>query len=218
MARSVDDVALFLSVSAGVRSSIGQGRLPPPRPSVCASPCGAASPSDATLCLIEAAARRVERGATLRPLKLPAGFERLIGAHKTVMAYEAASALAYERLFRHAALSPALAASLDDGAAIDAARYDVAREDAKRIRAAVAITMAKLDAVLAPAAAWSRRHRRSRILPALDAAAAALSHPTGRVRAARHADRRPVGRRARAAMLVCSRSPASSRRPCHEEG
>ena len=117
------------------------------------------------------------------------------------MAYEAASALAYERLFRHAALSPALAASLDDGAAIDAARYDVAREDAKRIRAAVAITMAKLDAVLAPAAAWSRRHRRSRILPALDAAAAALSHPTGRVRAARHADRRPVGRRA---ALRCS--------------
>jgi hypothetical protein len=134
------------------------------------------------------------------------------------MAYEAASALAYERLFRHAALSPALAASLDDGAAIDAARYDVAREDAKRIRAAVAITMAKLDAVLAPAAAWSRRHRRSRILPALDAAAAALSHPTGRVRAARHADRRPVGRRA---ALRCSSArdrPLRRGRPCHEEG
>jgi Asp-tRNA(Asn)/Glu-tRNA(Gln) amidotransferase A subunit family amidase len=68
------------------------------------------------------------------------------------MAYEAAGALAYERLFHHAALSPALAASLDDGAAIDAARYDAAREDAKRIGASFAVAMSELDAVLAPAA------------------------------------------------------------------
>ena len=124
------------------------------------------------------------------------------------MAYEAASALAYERLFHRAALSPALAASLDDGAAIDPARYDAAREDAKRIGATVAIAMAGLDAVLAPAA--------------LDEAPLGLG-ATGD----------PVFCRpwtllllpcltswspGRAAMLVCSRSPALSRRPCHEDG
>jgi amidase len=153
MARSVDDVALFSAVLSGRPEFDRPGAPSAPTIGLCLTLPGGASPSDATLRLIEAAARRVEaRGATLRPVKLPAGFERLIEAQKTVMAYEAAGALAYERLFRHAALSPALAALLNDGAAIDAARYDAAREDAKRIRAAVAIAMAKLDAVLAPAA------------------------------------------------------------------
>ena len=154
MARGVDDVALFSAVLSG-RPELNRPGAAAAAPTigVCLTLPGAASPSDATLRLIEAAARRVEaRGATLRPLQLPAGFERLIEAHKTVMAYEAASALAYERLFHRAALSPALAASLDDGAAIDPARYDAAREDAKRIGATVAIAMAGLDAVLAPAA------------------------------------------------------------------
>jgi len=153
MARTVDDVALFFAVLSG--------RPEFDRPAAPTAPIiglrltlpGAASPSNATLSLIEAAARRAEAcGATLRPLQLPVGFERLVEAHKTVMAYEAAGALAYERLVHHAALSPALAALLDEGAAIDAARYDAAREDATRIGATVAGAMAELDAVLAPAA------------------------------------------------------------------
>jgi Asp-tRNA(Asn)/Glu-tRNA(Gln) amidotransferase A subunit family amidase len=153
MARSVDDAALFFAVLSG-RPEFDRPAAPSaPIIGLRLTLAGAPSPSDATLSLIEAAARRAEaRGATLRPLQLPAGFERLVEAHKTVMAYEAAGALAYERLFHHAALSPALAALLDEGAAIDPARYDAAREDATRIGAAVAGAMAELDAVLAPAA------------------------------------------------------------------
>jgi len=153
MARSVDDVALF--------SSVLTGRAAFDWPSPSAAPIiglrltlpGAPSPSDATLRLIEAAARRCEaRGATLRPVALPAGFERLAEAHKIVMAYEAAGALAYERLTHRAALSPALAALLDEGAAIDPASYDAAREDGARIGAEAALALDGLDAVLAPAA------------------------------------------------------------------
>jgi amidase len=154
MARSVDDVALFSAILSG-RPEFDRPAVPgAPIIGLCPTLPGAAPPSDATLRLIEAAARQAEaRGATLRPLRLPAGFERLVEAHKTVMAYEAAGALAYERLVRGADLSPALAALLDEGAAIDAARYDAARDDATRIGAALAGTLAELDAVLAPAAA-----------------------------------------------------------------
>jgi amidase len=153
MARSVDDVALFSAVLSDRPEFDRPAALTAPIIGLCLTLPGAASPSDATLSLIEAAAQRAEaRGATLRPLQLPAGLERLVEAHKTVMAYEAAGALAYERLVHHAALSPALAALLDEGAAIDAARYDAAREDATRIGATVAVAVAELDAVLAPAA------------------------------------------------------------------
>jgi TPR repeat protein len=44
---------------------------------------------------IEAAARRAEaRGATLRPLQLPAGFERLVEAHSGYSAYRTKPAVA----------------------------------------------------------------------------------------------------------------------------
>jgi amidase len=153
MARNVDDVALFSSVLSRRAEFDRPAPATAPVIGLCLTPPGAPSPSDATLRLIEAAARRAEaHGATLRSVVLPAGFERLTEAHKTVMAYEAAGALAYERLVRHAALSPALAVLLDEGAAIEPARYDAAREDAARIGAGVAVMLAELDAVLAPAA------------------------------------------------------------------
>ncbi len=153
IARNVDDVALFSSVLSRRAEFDRPAPATAPVIGVCLTQPGAPSPADATLRLIEAAARRAEaRGATLRAVALPAGFERLTEAHKTVMAYEAAGALAYERLVHHAALSPALAALLDEGAAIDPRLYDAACDDAMRLGAAVAILLEDLDAVLAPAA------------------------------------------------------------------
>ncbi len=153
IARNVDDAALFSSILSRRAEFDRTAPAVAPIIGLCLTLPGAASPSDATLRLIEGAARRAEaRGATLRPVALPAGFERLMETHKTVMAYEAAGALAYERLAHHAALSPALAVLLDEGAAIEPARYDAAREDAARIGAEVASALAEVDAVLAPAA------------------------------------------------------------------
>jgi amidase len=153
IARNVDDAALFSSILSRRAEFDRSAPSAAPIIGLCLTLPGAPPPSDATLRLIEAAARRAEaRGATLRPVALPEGFERLMEAHKTVMAYEAAGALAYERLVHHAALSPALAVLLDEGAAIEPARYDAAREDASRIGVAVAVALAELDAVLAPAA------------------------------------------------------------------
>jgi Asp-tRNA(Asn)/Glu-tRNA(Gln) amidotransferase A subunit family amidase len=94
--------------------------------------------------------------ATLAPLtriadaRLPEGFAQLVPAQKTVMAYEAARALAHERVVHRNALSAPLRALLDGGQAIAPAAHEAALAVTRQVGAAVDAMFDVHDLLLAP--------------------------------------------------------------------
>ncbi|MGW0580192.1 amidase [Streptomyces sp. NPDC002920] len=106
---------------------------------------------DMQAALIRSAEDAVARGAVLVDVDWPARTPRLVEAHSTIMAYEAARELAVEAAHPDR-LSPQLNELLAHGRGIPAADYRQALALAERERAALLSLLTDVDAVLGPAA------------------------------------------------------------------
>jgi Asp-tRNA(Asn)/Glu-tRNA(Gln) amidotransferase A subunit family amidase len=151
--RSVDDCGLLAGVLTG-------------RPDLAEAPVAQRPPSLALLrtpdwdnvsaeCLaaIESAAHRLAgAGATVTRGHAPDAFAGLTAAQTTIMAYEAARELAFERTFHPDRLSDPLKTLLLEGESTAPETYDAARELAKTCQAGVDGLFGQTDALLAPSA------------------------------------------------------------------
>ncbi len=153
MAGTVADAAFF----AGVLTDRPDLRdaAPPPAPPAFAlyrTPMWERAEPEAGAALDRAAEALRRAGAAVGELAPPAEHRGLNAAQDRIMGYEAARALAYERIYRSAQLSPRLGQMLDAGMAVGAAEYDAARAEAAAARAGLAGFFGPYDAVLTPAA------------------------------------------------------------------
>jgi amidase len=151
-ARSVEDVALFISALTGRGDLIPKEPAARPRIGVYRTePWSQAQP--ATVAALEAARERLARaGATLADRAAFPAFARLADAQITIMNHEAARNLAWERLRRGGEIMPRTADLLAEGAAIAPAAYDEALGVAASARAALAEFFGDFDAMLVPSA------------------------------------------------------------------
>ena len=153
MAGTVADAAFF----AGVLTDRPDLRdaAPPPAPPAFAlyrTPLWERAEPEVGAALDRAAEALRRAGAAVGELAPPAEHRGLNAAQDRIMGYEAARALAYERIYRSAQLSPRLGQMLDAGMAVGAAEYDAARAEAAAARAGLAGFFGPYDAVLTPAA------------------------------------------------------------------
>jgi amidase len=107
----------------------------------------------ATAAALDAARAALEgAGAVVAELAIAPEHHGLGAMQNTIMQFEAARALAYERIERSAELSPRLAQMMDEGMAIGAEVYDQAQAHAAKVRAGLAGFFGSCDAILVPAA------------------------------------------------------------------
>ncbi|AOB41207.1 amidase [Bordetella parapertussis] len=142
-ARSVDDVALLASVlmrDARLRELRYDGT---PRVAMFRSPQWRHTLPE-TRAAFERAARALSQAGAV--------VEELAPLHSDVMAYEAAQALAFERIHYPSQLSTKLAAMLEAGAALTAEQYLAHLAQAGQARAKVAEWLQRYDVLLAPSA------------------------------------------------------------------
>ncbi|HZB92486.1 MAG TPA: amidase [Stellaceae bacterium] len=151
-ARSVEDVALFLAALTGRPGLVPEAPASRPRIGLYRpAPWEAAQP--ATLAALEHAAERLGlTGAILAERSAFPAFDGLVAAQSTIMSYEMAQSLAWERLNRASELMPRTAQLLAEGVAVSAAAYDAARGTAAAARAQLAAFFGEFDAMLVPAA------------------------------------------------------------------
>ena len=102
--------------------------------------------------LAAARAQLVRAGAEIEDREPFPDFAGLHQAQATIMSYEMARNLAWERRERAGEIMPRTAALLAEGEAVSAAAYDEARRQAAAARARLSEFFAGFDAVLAPAA------------------------------------------------------------------
>jgi Asp-tRNA(Asn)/Glu-tRNA(Gln) amidotransferase A subunit family amidase len=107
----------------------------------------------ATAAALGAARAALERaGAAVAELAIAPEHHELAEAQNTIMEYEMAGALAYERIEHSAELSPPLAQMLDAGMTIGADEYERALARAAEARAGLDAFFGECNAVLVPAA------------------------------------------------------------------
>jgi amidase len=151
-ARHVADVAFFIAALTERPSLVPEGLAQHPRIGLY-EPAPMEQATLETRAALAHAAECLDRaGAAIVPRPRFAPFDRLLEAHQTIMGYESARNLAWERLDRAERLTPLTQETLAQGAAITAAAYDAAQREAAAARAAVAPFFGDLDAVLVPAA------------------------------------------------------------------
>jgi amidase len=152
-ARSVEDAAFFAGVLAE-RPALRHLPLPKtsPRFGLYRTPMwDEAEP--ATADALDIARSALERaGAVVTELAIAREHEGLSEAQNTIMRFEMARALAYERIEHSAELSPRLAQMMDEGMAIGADDYDRAVALTAAARVGLAAFFRECDAVLVPAA------------------------------------------------------------------
>jgi Asp-tRNA(Asn)/Glu-tRNA(Gln) amidotransferase A subunit family amidase len=152
-ARSVEDAAFFAGVLTE-RRALRQLAVPQqaPRFGLYRTPdWDQAEP--ATAAALDAARAALEgAGAVVAELAIAPEHHGLGEMQNTIMQFEAARALAYERIERSAELSPRLAQMMDEGMAIGAEVYDQALANAAKARAGLAVFFGPCDAILVPAA------------------------------------------------------------------
>ncbi len=107
-ARSLDDIALISSVLAGAPASTVRD-TDAPRFSMVRPPNFDEAEPAAAVALEKAARVAASKGAAVRTLDLPASFQRLNDAHRTIMSAEVARAFATEWRDRRDGLSPEIA-------------------------------------------------------------------------------------------------------------
>ena len=151
-ARDVADVAFFIAAIAGRPELLPEAPAARPRIGVYRpAPWSEAQP--ATIAALETARDRLGRsGATIADRAAFAAFDGLVAAQSTIMGYEMAQSLAWERLNRSREIMPRTAAMLAEGLAVSPAAYDAARRTAAAARAGLGEFFGDLDAVLVPAA------------------------------------------------------------------
>ncbi|AWN16460.1 amidase [Salinisphaera sp. LB1] len=151
-AADVPGAALLGSVLSGRDLRIDTASGTPPRFGFCRTPQWDAARS-ATRTACDTAINRVTAaGGDVETVTLPAIFDDLLAAQETIMAFEAARCLAFERDRHPRQLSERLAVLLDHGATIAAGHYEAARRRAAQCRAAFADCLADVDVLLTPSA------------------------------------------------------------------
>jgi amidase len=154
LARSVDDAALLAHALEGRDgAALPSAAAFKPRLALTMTPQAAALSGAMQTMLGTAAQRLSAAGAAVGDLPpWPAAFAALFEAQRCVQLFETARALALEHRCRRGDLSAALAAFLDEGAALDPARYAQARIAAAHARATLDALFGDAELLLAPAA------------------------------------------------------------------
>jgi Asp-tRNA(Asn)/Glu-tRNA(Gln) amidotransferase A subunit family amidase len=153
LARTVEDAAFFAGVLSE-RPALRHLTVPsdPPRFGLYRTPMWDEAEA-ATAAALDTARAALERaGSAVAELAIAREHHGLAEAQDTIMGFEMAQALAYERIEHSAELSPRLAQMLDAGMTIGAAEYDRALARAAEARGALDAFFGTCDAVLVPAA------------------------------------------------------------------
>lgn len=152
-ARTVRDAAL---VASAVSQRPSLARFNPlttsARIGICRTTQWVKATRDTTRVVEETAERLSGAGAAVEEKTLPASFELLYDAQRTIMGYEAARALSYERLAAGASLSADLTAFVEESSRFTVAEYDRALRDAESVRATSANIFGACDVLLTPSA------------------------------------------------------------------
>jgi Asp-tRNA(Asn)/Glu-tRNA(Gln) amidotransferase A subunit family amidase len=151
-ARSIADIALFAAALSGRPELVPTEKPARPRLGFYRTqPWQEAQP--ATIAALDWARERLARaGAEISDRAPFAPFDRLGEAQVTIMNYEAARNLAWERRNRASEIMPRTAALLESGLKITAEAYDAARRGAAAARAQLGDFFGACEAMLVPAA------------------------------------------------------------------
>ncbi len=152
MARSVEDVALFIAALTGRRTLLETPPATAPRIGVFhPAPFEKAEP--ATRAALEWAASRLARaGAAVSERKPFPAFDGLVPASEAVLGYEMSRNLAWERANRADELAPGTRRIIESGAEVTVETYDRAVREAAAAQARAEEFFGEFDAVLVPAA------------------------------------------------------------------
>lgn len=152
LARSVDDIALLRSVLLG-RSPASTGPLAtPPRLAVCRTAQWSQAEPQSQQAVARLAQACRKAGARVTELELPAQFEGLIDAQKTIMAYEAAHNYVFETSRCPDQLSAAFLALTETGRGVSRDDYASAKREVAQAKSVLRNLAADLDAWISPAA------------------------------------------------------------------
>jgi len=149
---SVVDVALFVEAVSGLPLLAAAERAGRPRRiGLCRSPAWDEASADMQAAFLSLPDRLA--GAEIVECILPAEAAQALAAHKRIMAFEAARALAYEADAHWSSLSPKLRDLLAEGRAIGRADYARDRALVPWLMAAIEAAFADVDVLITPSAA-----------------------------------------------------------------
>ncbi len=153
IARSVEDILLLSDAVLGVRHAFDvPDRVAAPRLAFCRTPQWPDAHPRTVEVMTEAIGITRAAGATVIDLELPPSFDSALDAHWTILSFEFARVLSFERTEKRDQLSAGLVDLLDRGMAIPLADYRAALGRAQACRAEIATLLQGFDAILTPAA------------------------------------------------------------------
>lgn len=150
-ARNVVDASLFAEVLSGRELALGETDRAP-RFGICRTPQWPSADADARNALAQAADTVANNGGVSETRELPPDFDRLLEAHRTVMAYEASQTLMFEFRFKPRQISGNLADLLTEGLEITARAYDAALAHTRACVAQLDKVFDGLDGLITPSA------------------------------------------------------------------
>ena len=154
MARSLDDIELFSAVLLGVERAFKIPALEtPPRVGICRSPHWPQAEMSTVKAMDSAIEALGSGGAELAEIELSENFDAVLDAQWTILLFEFARTLAYERTMHQDRLSDRLRDLLDRGMAVAYSDYGDALELAGRCRTEIVPLFERYDALLTPSAA-----------------------------------------------------------------
>jgi amidase len=154
LTRAVDDLVLLSNALLGVTQAFdAPPRETPPRLGFCRSPHWPKAQASTIRVMDEAVRLYSAAGARIEEVTLSESFDRALPAQWTILSFEFARVLAYERTRQRDRLSERLRTLLDAGMEIPAADYRSALAVAAACRAEIAPVFGRVDALLTPAAA-----------------------------------------------------------------
>lgn len=151
--RHLADTRTLFTALTGSESIAPLERLDGIRVGLCRVPSPQPPSPEVSAALDDAAARMASLGAQLAHVDLGDAFDALVTHQQTILAYEAARALASEHERFAASMSQALLGLLDEGQAIPLTRYWQARQATEEARRTLSLHLAeRFDVLLAPSA------------------------------------------------------------------
>jgi Asp-tRNA(Asn)/Glu-tRNA(Gln) amidotransferase A subunit family amidase len=156
LARSVDDAAFFIGALA--RLSLAGHAPGHIRVGLCRTPHWDLADADARAAFANAGRLLERAGAAVIDISLPATFESLAQTQIDIMGYEGAANFAPEANTSADGFSPAFAAFLAAGRAIDGDRYFAAQARTQLARQAFDLVFDSVDVLLAPSAQGEAPH------------------------------------------------------------
>lgn len=150
MTRTVADADLMAAVLTGRPAVVGKAAPARPRIGLCRTYLWPTAEPATVAAVEDAAARLAAAGAQMSEVALPDGFERLGAARDVLNDYERAHAMAHEWNTHRDRLSPGLRRAIENGYAMELARYEDARRLAADSRARLGPVFDGRDVLLAP--------------------------------------------------------------------